>query len=279
MSLFAPHANQAKFDWYRTSLRLQPGQWDGQLADVFMDVMRPASVAECTPNKPFERGTGLFTASRSKLLKISRGGDHVKGVTQLESTGVNAPLLYEALMRSGVQHEPTRVDAAIDWVEEGLFDTLAPLFKQFAQDKGLSISTPGDWVRGQGRTLYIGSRSSAVMVRLYEKGYEQRKKGDDAAPLDWVRFEVEVKFKKAQQKRAIAGFQPFQFFQIGWVSELCDWLMFSPASIPIPTTYRAPDFDRALAHLRKQYAATLQRLADQCEDSQQFMDVLLGRVA
>jgi len=54
-----------------------------------------------------------------------------------------------------------------------------------------SISQVGNWIRpdeGSGRTLYIGSRSSGKLARIYEKG---RQLGVPGSP--WVRYEVELR--------------------------------------------------------------------------------------
>lgn len=279
MNPFTPHAEFARWDWYRTSIRPKSFEWDSVLLPAFIEQWPTACPRDAAPNRPFAEGIEFVDLKDKRLMLLSRGGDHVKGVVQLQSTGSNAPDLKAVLDSCGLSHEPSRVDACVDWFEDGLFDTLAQVFIQYAKENRLSISTPGDWARGEGRTLYIGSRSSPVMVRLYEKGYEERKKGDPDAPLNWVRFEVEVKFKKAKQRQWVATLSPADCFSIGWVHGLCERIMFSAKKIPAPSNYRSPDYDRALNHLIKQYGSVLARLADECQSPQEFMDVLLGRAA
>ena len=171
MNGFTPHSDSAVWDWYKTSVRLKGGDWKDSLAPALFVQFPNHDARDCSPNKPFKVGRELICPDTEKrLLLISSGGDHVKGVTQFQSTGSNSPALFDALAASGLVHEPSRVDAAIDWFEDGLFDTLAHAFKLFAIQNRLGVSTPGDWERGEGRTLYIGSRNSPLYVRLYEKG-------------------------------------------------------------------------------------------------------------
>lgn len=52
-----------------------------------------------------------------------------------------------------------------------------------------------------GHTVYFGSRSSNVMLRVYDKQLEQNSKHrDDVAPIEyeWVRWELELKGERAQ---------------------------------------------------------------------------------
>lgn len=264
MSDFSPFSDTAVWDWYSTSVRLKGDDWKGVLAPAVFASFPVHDAQDCSPNRPFKSGNELVCpATGKRLMLMSWGGDHVKGVTQFQSTGMNAPALASAFAASGIAHEPSRVDAAIDWFEDGLFDTLAHAFKMYAVQNRLNISTPGDWERGVGRTLYIGSRGSALMVRLYEKGYEERKKGNFDAPLNWVRFEVEVKYKKSDERKRVSGLKPSDCFRLGWVHGLCEAIMFSSSRLPMPSAYKQlSDEDRRINWLIKQYGNALRGLID-----------------
>lgn len=277
MNLFQAHSKTAKFDYFTSSIRFMDKDWRDFLAPVIHQTWPDITPKEATPNKPFLKGVEVLNDNQNRLLLISYGGDHVKGITQVHSTGDNAPDLHRALKLSGLDHEPTRIDSAIDWDEEYLFDTLAPVFKQFAVEKGLKIGMLGDWHRNEARTLSIGSRNAPLFVRLYEKGYEQRAKGDEKASLSWVRFEVEIKYKKSKQRRRMAQLSPSDMFSLGWIGDLCKTIMFEVSSMPMPSSYSSPDIDRSLAHVKKQYRKVFERLADQCESPEEFMNILLSR--
>ena len=54
-----------------------------------------------------------------------------------------------------------------------------------------------------GHTLYLGSRSSAIMLRIYDKQLEQNEKllksGESPILRPWVRWELELKDERAHQ--------------------------------------------------------------------------------
>ena len=288
MSPFEPHANHSKFDYYTASIP-RPKDFEHLIKPTIKKLLPSDTIAEsCTPNKPFLDGLALvdpeiLNKSKSTILKISKGGDHVNGTIQLESKGGHAPVLNKILTESRAFFLPTRVDVAIDWFENGLFDCIAASAIAFAQDrkKPLKIGYAGDWARGESRTLYIGSRKSEIFLRIYEKGYKARQDGDLDAPLNWVRVEPEFKFQSFKKRMCVSGFTPSQFFQIGWIKEFTEYLMFNTESIPLPSSYKAPDYDRALRALKRQYGKTLEKLAqDMGYDEKRFMAALISsRVA
>lgn len=111
----------------------------------------------------------------------------------------------------------SRVDVAFDAIGsfESVIDQVIPVTK----DLGLKVSQAGDWITGgeDGRTLYIHMNKDTKM-RIYEKGKEQRIKGEDPeAPLDWIRFEIETHSPKGKQnklfKRIMAGQTPKAIYQ------------------------------------------------------------------
>lgn len=91
----------------------------------------------------------------------------------------------------------TRIDLAIDDVGAQYFKVndvynlvnagcVVSKFKKWQNVKGNSFTS-----ECFGHTLYMGSRESDVFLRIYEKGLEQD------IPIDWIRWELEIKHKKA----------------------------------------------------------------------------------
>lgn len=189
--------------------------------------------------------------------------------------GANAVKLAPLLRGLGV-HQVTRVDAREDFVEAGLFDRVAAQLIGYAEGRGIKINQVGDWVRGQGRTLYLGSRSSPVMIRLYEKGYEIGiERGGNP---DHVRLEVEVKPKGQLARIAVSEWLPGQCFGAAkWVVEALErigWDHLQAQSIG--TVYRPSDDERARLTLQKQYGRVLQRWLDESGDPAVFVAELLA---
>jgi len=92
------------------------------------------------------------------------------------------------LTRVDVRHDDYEGKRSVDWA-------LRKYRKGAYNSKGRppSYNQQGQWdkVNEQGRTLYIGSRHSTKMVRVYEKG---KQLGDPKSK--WVRHEVEFKRSK-----------------------------------------------------------------------------------
>lgn len=77
------------------------------------------------------------------------------------------------------------------------FDKLIDFGRWFSRKKNLKTSVVGDWDRAQdGRTYYIGSRSSVAYLRIYEKGIQTK------TDPNWIRVEFEFKPHKDFRKRA-----------------------------------------------------------------------------
>lgn len=94
----------------------------------------------------------------------------------------------------------TRIDLAIDARGYGL--TPLQLFEECEMGDCATKATKHPIVNGgvgQGSTLYIGHKSSAAYLKIYEKGIEQ---GTDE---DWLRLELTVKTDKMQSLIGTTG--------------------------------------------------------------------------
>ena len=110
------------------------------------------------------------------------------------------PVLFNSVLSAGGNF--TRLDLAIDTVDGSL-----PLGKVYTalQDHDLQVrSRFGEWRRilkgsfnkGEmvtGETIYLGSSKSHVMFRIYNKAQESGIMGD------WIRFELQLREKRAQE--------------------------------------------------------------------------------
>jgi len=139
----------------------------------------------------------------------------------------------------------------------------------YAVANGIKINQVGDWERGKARTLYLGSRKSAVQLVMYEKGYET-----GSSDLDWVRLEVRVYPKKDKGYQA-AAFEPNEFFGTTWVAgaiKRCGLGRFK--RLELGTVYRPSDAERARRALCKQYGNVLLEWIDESASPTAFTDKL-----
>jgi len=238
----------ARWDWYQSTVLVQDPQSSG-LVSALLEAWPLSDWAPAKNLNGYLYGGQIRRGDRT-LCHVCWGGQ--AGVN-CKTTSDESPVLAAALRGFGKQHMPTRVDACVDWEEEGFFDSVSAALIQFAQDNRLAINQQGDWVRGEARTLYLGSKDSPVRLVLYEKGYEQ---GGDA-PKDWVRMEVRVRPKR-EHRAAVATWEPGHAFEAAWVPAAVRVLGWdSLVKRSVGTVWKRSDADRARAALVRQYGAII----------------------
>lgn len=243
----------ARWDWYQSTVMVADPQQSG-LVDVLLEAWPLSDWAPAKNLNGYLYGGQIKRGDRT-LCHVCWGGQ--AGVN-CKSTSDESPTLADALQRFGRPHLPTRVDTCVDWHQTGLFDSMTAALIQFAQDNRLAINQQGDWVRGEARTLYIGSKDSPVRLVVYEKGYEQ---GGDA-PKDWVRLEVRVRPKR-QHRATVAAWHAGQALCAGWVPRALQCIGWDHLeSQAVGTVWRRSDADRARAALLKQYGAIMAQWAE-----------------
>ena len=125
-------------------------------------------------------------------------GEHViisgKSCRYLDNNHVEIDLLAKALAVNR-RINITRLDLALDIYNKNLFKKCLKAYKKnnfvskFRTTKLMETKKDG---KEKGGTIYFGSRSSEVMIRIYDKGAEQKKE------IDWTR--IEIVFKKEYAK-------------------------------------------------------------------------------
>ncbi|MNF74321.1 Replication initiation factor [compost metagenome] len=237
-----------RFDWYQATVYVPNPQYRG-LIDHLSRAWELSDIAPDRGMHGYLHGAKIVRGER-RLCTLWWGGNPGVNIT---SSSEEAPVLAAALRAFGCSYGVTRVDACADWVEEGCFDSLSAHLIAYAQEKGITINQQGDWIRGQARTLYLGSPQSPVRICLYEKGYEQ---GGDA-PKDWTRLEVRVK-PKGEHKISVASWEPSDVFAAGWVSEalaVLGWDNLEKRAVG--TVWRPDDAERSRLALLRQYGPIL----------------------
>lgn len=208
----------------------------------------------CPPRYGYEQARQIYRGDR--ILATVYWGS-VAGGTHVRHEGDLASLLRQYLVEYYTSRKldmyPTRIDSRLDLFDEGLFDTMARCLTSYAEENGLKIGQMGDWVRGRERTLYIGSRQSELMVRLYEKG--QREKLDP----NWIRYEVEFKPKKRDQRVASLDLSAQDILNLRWSGDFLNSVGLSNTGITeYPSVYKKSDDENARYHLVKQYGRIIE---------------------
>jgi len=264
----------ARFDWYTASIDAPADHVIGSLESAFdLSEVRPS-----TPKNGYERAYNVVRGD-TVLARIQFGGDSVGTRVWASASGDRAEAFAGVVREHFKDHSLLRADVAVDYDEPCAWDSLSGLAIQTADAFKLKVRHVGDFHREQdGRTLYIGSRSSAAMERLYEKGKQL------GQSPDWVRLELEFKPQNARAKQVYAQATPEQMYMATkWTRHIWEVLNGPSSSIrpAAPGTVRQPsDDDRALEFMAKQYGNVLRRkLAALGGDVESFGLYVAGLVA
>lgn len=138
-------------------------------------------------------------------LSVAYGNDEELIVQGTSRAGAH---VFDVLRECFPVHAVSRVDVCADYDFPGAFDALdEPLHyiaRHPAMGRPAAVRVAGDWDYDEGgRTRYLGSMSSAYLIRLYEKGFELRSKfPDQEFSLDLVRVEAVIRPRSREKERA-----------------------------------------------------------------------------
>jgi DNA relaxase NicK len=176
--------------------------------------------------------------------------------------------LHARITRVDLAHDDYQgvhsVDDAVDAYKSGAFK---------GRGRPPSVSVRGDWLSGdgdkKGRTLYVGTRESGKLLRVYEKG---RELGDESSP--WVRWELELRSEDRVIPAAVL-LRPGEYLAgaypngggTGWISE---------AQSAIKTIGKALKISYAamIGHCRKSYGKLLFAMRDIEGSADAVLDIL-----
>lgn len=256
-----------RWDWYQATVETEPDHVIGELLAAF-DM---ASLKDCPPNRPYERGVAIVRGDRT-LAKCFWGGVNPK--PNVLATGEDS-VIAAGVLRNGIAHRVSRADACEDYESPGAWDGIAGMWLETAEEFGVTVTHQGDFYRAEkGRTLYLGAPSSVVRARCYEKGVQL---GIDR-PI--VRAEVQCR-PKSHAKDRVSKLEPEEIWGLSrWSRSLGECL----TGLEIPrvlagTLYTPTDTDRARAALLRQYGKHLQVWADEVGSWEELGRMIGSRLA
>lgn len=265
------------FDWYACSIESSPesviqGIWD-HYPHATLEVARPKN--------GFSHADSLTLPSGEVVCTFMYG--RASQYPFVFSSGAHADQFSRVVRHVFPEHMLARADVAIDFEEPGAYLSLFDQGIKAAESVAVSTRYVGPALSEKsvdcsaGRTLYLGSRSSVGMMRIYEKG-----KKDSPDRPDWVRVEFEFKPKNAEARYHYASASPLEIISAMKLPRaffdpliaLVESASVRPGTIRLPT-----DQDRTLRHLKKQYRKTLlQLLHDLDFDADSFVHALIGDI-
>lgn len=249
-----------RFDWYQATIPDHP-----------LDVVS-AVHERLAPGGLVQEGRGqngyrqTFTVRQSdgdRVAVVMCGGNNGAHPNAMASGSVAHP--FASLVRElWPAHKVTRMDSAEDVAEEGAYDLLEGVCRTLAQERSLKGRRilPDD--PAEGRTYYIGSPSSDVRTRLYDKTAEARRslppERYHEIPDHWARIEAVVRPRK-EAGYVAASLTPEQAWGCSaWTHELARRLFSLDVARIEMQAGRESDHERAYRFLLQQYGPTLRRM-------------------
>ena len=247
-----------RFDAYTATMR---GPKPDDLMQILFDQVGLAA--------GFSKTRGFHTFG--DRMAIKDGSGHEFGAIQwggrqgdrlmFEVKGERTQKAVEAL-RSAFEHRVTRVDACADFDAPGAFEARLAPSTEVKKERRIMGGKAGDWDDSpeKGRTLSLGSQSSPVRMRLYEKGLQP-----EYAHLNrpnWARIEVQVRPAK-EAKDTFSSLSPMEVWGASrWTRDIAAKVLHQHIDPhPAGTTYRLTDRETALRWMCKQYGQHLAGLA------------------
>lgn len=246
-----PPAVQPRFDWYAATIpdgaqAVLQGVSDGMRADV-----REARKGIHGYRQQFE-----IVRSGSVCARVLAGGQN--GYPNAFASGQESEEFARIVRENWPEHRVSRMDSALDFEGAGDWERLTTIALGLADERGLKVGYAGDWHRGiEGRTIYIGSRKSAVFVRIYEKGKQLPEEGRP----DWVRVEVVVRPDGDSRAEAAHASATAAWGYAAWTVDFAAHLLAAPLSRVAISVRKPSDDDRAMKAVVEQYWRVFERQA------------------
>jgi hypothetical protein len=191
------------FDYYAASVPVSP-----ELARKgFEQAFDLVTVQDAIPRNGYRMGQEFHIRGEG-VFSLFWGGHNPHPF--VNASGAASAPVAQVLKAEVPSHTCARVDVFKD-TDGGReeFDRVSGVLVRMARSAGLAsrfISSPTDPEKG--RTLYLGSPTSEVSFRYYEKDREQRDKGRDGGDLSRNRAEFQVKPKNKARKARLAQLAP-----------------------------------------------------------------------
>lgn len=245
-----------RFDWYQATIPEKPIV----LIEEFLRQLAPGGeVLEGRGLHNYHQGFRILDSAGHEVAQVLAGGKN--GDPNAKASGPATDAFVRVVRECWPVHRVTRVDSCADMVQEGAYDTLEATCRAVARDAGVKgrAIVPDD--PADGRTYYLGSNSSDVRTRLYDKTAEQRRSLPESrhseVPEYWARLESQVRPRK-ESKAVFASLSPAQVWgAAGWSAELARRVFSLNVERVMMQSARETDHERAWRFMLQQYGGTL----------------------
>lgn len=240
--------SEPSWDWYSPTLRAQPDEVLGTLSAL--GEPRP-----CRGLYSYRHGMEFLRPDGEAACRAFWGGVNGEDSVHVQCSGTSTGQAVGLIRSTWPEHRVARADACADWCDAAVWRRLSKAAFAVRKEFGLASRLNGDWIaRQDGRTIYLGGRTSHVQARLYEKGKQL------GTFPDWVRLEIQVR-PGGEGKCNMASAAPGQLFSVS------PWTRALSARVGVPELeavrirdpWRPSEDERALDFLVRQYGGLLRR--------------------
>jgi DNA relaxase NicK len=243
-----------KCDWYQASVPNVP-------PEVVMGALQASEYygewVESKPSKGYDIGAQFVVGDHVKF-RLNHGGQNKDFGANVTGSGSDAPKLLQVLREHFPMHRVSRFDSCEDFHNGEAYDHLRTIALKIATEHDVKAREiikplPGS---DDGRTLYLGSPTSAITARIYEKGKQL------GVGTEWVRAELQVRPQKLV-KDACARLSAEDVWGLArWSLAMAAELGKTEIQRVDVQIYQPADDDRAYHWMLKQYGKLLGRMKD-----------------
>jgi len=241
-----------RFDWYQASVKEAS-------PDVIMATIQKAERhgdwEETRPLKNYHRAAA-FVVGDTTRFKINFGGQNEEHGANVVGTGPAAQPLSEILRTSFPVHRVSRLDACEDYHHPRAYAYLRGLAMKIAKVHRVKCH---EIVKpliecDDGSTFYAGADSSALSMRIYEKGKQLD------CGTEWVRVELQVRPQK-EQKSIVSLLDSTEVWGLSkWSHAMAVEMGKKGLQRVDAQVWQQSDHDRAYRFMLKQYRNVLEQM-------------------
>jgi len=205
-------------DWLRFTQ-----EYGKENLDEYLPNTKGGTLKDCRPMRPYSQ------AKSNKWFSVHWDDNHPEWRVMVEmngqqlsdyrKSGNDEMRLFKFIAYVGAK--VTRVDFAVDLFDSGGNPT--DFYHAFHTSQVMTVAKSVSIVErtrkqeSMGATVYIGSRSSERMVRVYDKGKQSKTK------LDWLRVELEIKGTRAEQFAELVSLNDVERAGLSYLADVIEW--------------------------------------------------------
>jgi len=234
-----------RFDWYQASI---PNVHPETIMEAISKLEFYGDWEQIRPMKNYDAAAAFVVGTETRF-KINYGGQNEEFGANVVGSGTSAQALADVVRERFPIHRVSRLDSCEDYYHRDAYDYLRKVALKIGKThrvqcreivKPLSESDDG-------RTLYLGSQTSAVSMRIYEKGKQLQ------SDPEWVRAELQIRPQK-EQKSIIAHLDSTEVWGLAkWSHDMAVQLGKKNLQRVDASIYQPSDYDRTYRFALKQY--------------------------